>query len=90
MDDDGKKPLTIAILEFYKLNLNKGKEYTIKHFKKSVHRVQSIDGYSLNYLLKIAIKNLYTEPEKQLNIICKGEFMPKIFLQIGLKSLLKF
>ena len=38
MDDDGKKPLTIAILEFYKLNLNKRKENTVKHFKKSVHR----------------------------------------------------
>ena len=80
MDDDDKKPLTIAILEFYKLNLNKGKEYTIKHFKKSVHRVQSIDGYSLNYLLKIAIENLDTEAEKQLTIICKDEFMPKNFL----------
>ena len=25
IDGDGKKPLRIAILEFYKLNLNKGK-----------------------------------------------------------------
>ena len=79
MDDDGKKTFRVAILEFYKLNLNKGKEYTIKHFKKSVHRVQSIDGYSLNYSLKIAIENLNTEPEKQLTI-CKDEFMPKNFL----------
>ena len=38
MDGDGKKPLKIAVLEFYKLNSKKGKEYTIKHFKKSVHR----------------------------------------------------
>ena len=32
------KKLRIAILEFYKLNLNKRKENTVKHFKKSVHR----------------------------------------------------
>ena len=38
MDGDGKKPLKIAVLQFYNLNLKKGKEFTIKHFKKSVHR----------------------------------------------------
>ena len=38
MDGDGKKPLKTAIIECYKLNLKKGKEYTVKHFKKSVHR----------------------------------------------------
>ena len=33
MDGDGKKPLRIAILEFYKLNLNKGKYYPVKNSK---------------------------------------------------------
>jgi hypothetical protein len=37
MDGNGKKPLRTAILEFYK-----GKEYTIKRFKESMHR--AIDG----------------------------------------------
>ena len=40
MDGNGKKPLRIAILEFYKLNLNKRREYTVKHFKKSVARAR--------------------------------------------------
>ena len=38
MDGDGKKPLKTAVIEFYKLNSKKGKEYTVKHFKKSVYR----------------------------------------------------
>ena len=33
MDGDGKKSLKSAIIEFYKLNSSKGKEYTVKHFK---------------------------------------------------------
>ena len=33
MDGDGRKSLKIAISEFYKLNIDKGKEYTIKNFK---------------------------------------------------------
>ena len=33
MDGDQKKSLKIAISEFYKLNIDKGKEYTIKNFK---------------------------------------------------------
>ena len=33
-----KKPFKTAIIEFYKLNLKKGKEYMVKHFKKSVYR----------------------------------------------------
>ena len=33
MDGDQKKSLKIAISEFYKLNIDKGKEYTIKDFK---------------------------------------------------------
>jgi hypothetical protein len=38
MDGDGKKPLKTAVIEFYKLNSNKGKDYTVKYFKKgAVH-----------------------------------------------------
>ena len=33
MDGDGRKSLKMAISEFYKLNIDKGKEYTIKNFK---------------------------------------------------------
>ena len=33
MDGDRKKSLKIAISEFYKLNSEKGKKCTIKHFK---------------------------------------------------------
>ena len=33
MDGDQKKSLKIAISEFYKLNIDKGKEHTIKNFK---------------------------------------------------------
>ena len=39
MDSDGKKPLKTVITNFYKLHMNKGKEYTFKNFKKfSVHK----------------------------------------------------
>ena len=39
MDCDGKKPLKTVFTNFYKLQMNKGKEYTIKNFKKfSVHK----------------------------------------------------
>ena len=39
MDGDGKKPLKTVITNFYKLHMNKGKEYTFKNFKKfSVHK----------------------------------------------------
>ena len=39
MDCDGKKPLKTVFTNFYKLHMNKGKEYTIKNFKKfSVHK----------------------------------------------------
>ena len=34
MDGDGKKPLKTVITNFYKLHMNKGKEYTFKNFKK--------------------------------------------------------
>ena len=39
MDGNGKKPLKTVITNFYKLHMNKGKEYTFKNFKKfSVHK----------------------------------------------------
>ena len=39
MDGDNKKSLKTTIIEFYKLNSSKGKEYTFKNFKKfSVHK----------------------------------------------------
>ena len=45
MDGDGKKPLKTVITYFYKLHLNKGKEYTFKNFKKfGIHISQ---GYNL-------------------------------------------
>ena len=34
MEGDSKKSVKTAIIEFYKLNSSKGKEYTVKHFKK--------------------------------------------------------
>ena len=33
MDGDSKKSHKTGIIEFYKLNLSKGKAYTFKHFK---------------------------------------------------------
>ena len=39
MDDDSKKSLKTAIIEFYKLNSSKRKEYTFKNFKNGrVHK----------------------------------------------------
>mgnify|MGYP001172403406 CR=1 FL=1 len=39
MDCGGKKPLKTVIANFYKLDMNKGKEYTFKNIKKfSVHK----------------------------------------------------
>ncbi len=39
MDGDGKKSLKTVITNFYKLHMNKGKEYTFKNFKKfDVHK----------------------------------------------------
>ena len=39
MDGDSKKSLKTAIIEFYKLNSSKGKEYTFKNFKNGgVHK----------------------------------------------------
>ena len=39
MDGDNKKSLKTAIIEFYKLNSSKGKEYTFKNFKNGgVHK----------------------------------------------------
>ena len=71
MDGDGKKPLKTAIIEIYKLHLKKRKEYTVKHFKKSVYRLQSIVGLKSLKPLEIAIKNMDPEPEKQLSSCCK-------------------
>ena len=34
MDCNGKKTLKTVISNFYKLHMNKGKEYTFKNFKK--------------------------------------------------------
>ena len=34
IDGDSKKSLKTAIIEFYKLNSRKGKEFTYKNFKK--------------------------------------------------------
>ena len=39
MDGDTKKPLKNVIPDFYKLHMNKGKEYTFKKFKKfGIHK----------------------------------------------------
>ena len=39
MAGDSKKSLKTAVLEFYKLNSNKGKPYAFKHFRNAgVHR----------------------------------------------------
>ena len=39
MDGDGKKSLKTVIIIFYKLHMNKGKEYTFKNFKKfGIHK----------------------------------------------------
>ena len=42
MQGNGKKTLKTAIIEFYKLKSKKGKEYTVKHFKK-----KCAQGYNL-------------------------------------------
>ena len=66
MDGDGKKPLKIANLEFHKLNLNKGKKYPVKNLLPGL---KSKDGLKSLNSLEIAIKNLDTEPKKQLILI---------------------
>ena len=39
MDGDNKKSLKTTIIEFYKLNSSKAKEYTFKNFKtRGVHK----------------------------------------------------
>ena len=39
MDGDGKKTLKTVITKFYKLHMNKGKEYSFKNFRKfGVHK----------------------------------------------------
>ena len=39
MAGDSKKSLKTAVLEFYKLNFNKGTPYAFKHFRNAgVHR----------------------------------------------------
>ena len=39
MDCSGKKPLETVITNFYKLHMNKSKEYSFKNFKKfGVHK----------------------------------------------------
>jgi len=43
MDGDDKKPLKIVISDFYKLHMNKGKEYTFKNFKKFGIKQEEID-----------------------------------------------
>ena len=69
MDGDGKNPLKTAIIEFYKLNLKKGKEYTVKHFKKSVYRATIYRW----------IKNMDPELEKQLSSCCKSKCTTRPF-----------
>ena len=49
MDGDQKKSLKIAISEFSKLNFEKRKEYTIKHFKNGGIPRRTM----LNWLVKI-------------------------------------
>ena len=66
MDGDGKKPLKAAIIEFYKVNSKKGKEYTVKHFN-----LQSIDGLKSLKPLEIAIENMDPEPFERTSSCCK-------------------
>ena len=67
MDGDGKKkPLRIAILEFYKLNLNKKNHIQSSTSKKVSPGLKSKDGLKSLNSLEIAIKNLDMEPKKQL------------------------
>ena len=66
MDGDGKKPLKIAVLEFYKLNSKKGKNIQSNIQKKVCTGLQSIDGLRSLNPLEIVIENLDSEPEKQL------------------------
>ena len=49
MDGDHKKSLKIAISEFYKLNIDKGRGYTINHFKNEGIPRRTM----LNWLVKI-------------------------------------
>ena len=43
MDGDNKKSLKTTIIEFYKLNSSKGKEYTFKNFKKIYRWLEKIE-----------------------------------------------
>ena len=62
MDGDAKRPFKSVISDFYKLHMNKGKEYTIKHSKKSVHRAAVY-----RWLKKFeSTGNCELKPEKQL------------------------
>ena len=54
MDGDSKKSLKTAIIEFYKLNSSKGKEYTFKNFKNGgVHKQKEINQDIVIKMLKI-------------------------------------
>ena len=80
MDGDGKKPLKTAITEFYKLNSKKGKEYTVKHFKKSVHRATIY-----RWIKKFEAtgncdqKNMDPEPFERTSSCCKSKWTTKPF-----------
>ena len=75
MNGDTKKPLKSVISDFYKLHMNKGKEYPFKKFKKfGSHKATiyllSIDGWKrlkkmawkdeFMWLIKIGYKALWS------------------------------
>ena len=70
MDGDGKKPLKTAVIEFYKLNSNKGKDYTVKYFKKgAVHIATKSKRSKRKSIKKLSLRCL---------TIWKDEFMWQI------------
>ena len=83
MDGDCQKPHKIIISDFYKLHMNKGKEYTLENFKKfDIHKA-TIYGW----MKKIEQNGNWDRKPKMFDHL-KGRV--HVANQNGLQSLLKF
>ena len=79
MEGYSKKSLKIAISEFYKLNIDKGKEYTIKNFKNYIEAL----------IRRIKIKQKEIDQDIVIKMFEKLKRKVHIANQDGLTSLVK-
>ena len=81
MDGDGKKPLETVLTNFYKLHMNKGKEYTFKNFKKfGIHKAT---------IYRIKIKQKEIDQDIVIKMFEKLKGKVHATNENGLNSLLK-